>query len=238
MNKSIYTGNISLSNQHSCKFFFKVFKIYKDDLYIKLFSLHYTSYKVLFLFLYTVLLCKLVIAHNPSVNCRFDELSNVRDSGFCTWRPATAVGTEIWHTGNAVIVDSSNFVISSVKKLNNSNSAKNRFAYVQGKFGSSSEGSLESIIISDNIKHLKELKLLYWKVLPLPTLDICIKNTFHDSLNCIDSITGPGQHQWVRRSINLPPSELPFKVCLFYFINYNNLVVLNKYVHIIKYYKK
>lgn len=166
------------------------------------------------LLLYFIFFWTFEIAFNLSIDCRFEKLSNVNNSDFCSWHTTTNNGENIWHTGNTVIVDSTHFFMPLTINSDNFTNLKNQFAYVQGKFGLLSEGIIESPIISDNLSNIKELKLLYWKVLPLPTLDICIKNTLHDSLYCIDSITGPGQDQWIQRSINLPPSKTPFKVNL------------------------
>ena len=44
------------------------------------------------------------------VDCNFDRLSGRDDSGFCGWRPDFD-GAQIWHTGNAVLLDSANSII-------------------------------------------------------------------------------------------------------------------------------
>lgn len=122
-------------------------------------------------------------------------------------------GSKIWHTGNAVLVDSANSVIHA--STNPENNVNNRFAFVQGKYGSSTGGHLESPLITHGLDAHNELKLSYWKTDPQPILDICLKDSMDQSLNCIDSIIGPGQPQWVWRSIELPKADLPFRVSLF-----------------------
>lgn len=91
-------------------------------------------------------------------------------------------------------------------------SVNNRFAFVQGKFDSPMGGQLESPLIRNGLNALNELKLSYWKTDAHPIMDICLKDASDEALNCIDSIIGPGQPQWVQRSIELPKTDLPFQV--------------------------
>lgn len=59
------------------------------------------------------LLCAAVLRSTLAASvadCKFDRLSGKDDAGFCGWRPDLD-GGQIWHTGNAVIVDSANSIV-------------------------------------------------------------------------------------------------------------------------------
>ncbi|KAI1730751.1 MAM domain, meprin/A5/mu domain-containing protein [Ditylenchus destructor] len=180
----------------------------------------------------TLVFTKFQAQGKSPLDCTFDQLSDSRDTGFCQWRPARgkaaapANSALLWHTGNAVLVDSANSVVprSSFMQMDKNGINNNRFAYVQGHFGNPTEAAIESPILgkSNNTNNEKsiwieqhnDLKLSYWKANTSPTLDICLKDEADDELNCIDSIQGPGQQQWVRRSVELPKSEMPYRVVL------------------------
>lgn len=123
----------------------------------------------------------------------------------------------MWHTGNAVLVDSANSVVH--------NTPNNRFAFVQGKYGNSGNGHLESPLIVQNLDERRELKFSYWKADPQPILDICLQDTSRQTLNCVDSIIGPGQQQWIRRTIQLPKSDFPFRVSLLKLLRRNFILM-------------
>ena len=46
------------------------------------------------------------------VDCNFERTAE-NTLGFCGWRPDSENGIRIWHTGNAVLVDSVNSVVRS-----------------------------------------------------------------------------------------------------------------------------
>uniref|UniRef100_A0A915EJ03 MAM domain-containing protein n=1 Tax=Ditylenchus dipsaci TaxID=166011 RepID=A0A915EJ03_9BILA len=160
------------------------------------------------------------------LDCAFDHLSNSQDSGFCQWQPSSrqeGAGAQLWHTGNAVLVDSANSVIRSpsqpfsypFKSKNGGALPNNRFAYVQGQGAKGpTEGAIQSPLLEaeDGMVEHQDLKFSYWKANASPTLDICIKYNADEELRCIDSIQGPGQNQWIRRAVELPLNELPFRV--------------------------
>uniref|UniRef100_A0A915LG02 MAM domain-containing protein n=1 Tax=Meloidogyne javanica TaxID=6303 RepID=A0A915LG02_MELJA len=79
-----------------------------------------------------------------SINCTFEKIKEEED--FCGWKPENS----IWKTGNEVLVDSVNYVIHS-------SSGGDRFAYVQGHYGSPLEGKLSSPLISSDKKLLQRI---------------------------------------------------------------------------------
>jgi hypothetical protein len=100
-----------------------------------------------------------------------------------------------------------------------------RFAFVQGRYGAPTEGSLRSPLVHDRLllggeqpqqqqQNRRLLRLTYWKASVSPSLDICLEEETGQPLRCVDSIQGPGQQQWVRRSVELPAEERPFRVVL------------------------
>ncbi|KAI3420274.1 hypothetical protein GPALN_003588 [Globodera pallida] len=140
-------------------------------------------------------------------DCSF-ELFPLNGKGFCTWRPDNEQSALLWHNGNAVLVDAANSLVHST------GGAENRFAYVQGRFGAPTEGSLRSPLVVDRLEMPGELTLSYWKASASPSLDICVEEDEEEPLRCVDTIQGPGQQQWVRRALELPRAEKPFRVVL------------------------
>nr|CAD2188755.1 unnamed protein product [Meloidogyne enterolobii] len=133
-----------------------------------------------------------------SINCTFEKIKEEED--FCGWKPENS----IWKTGNEVLVDSVNYVIHS-------SSGGDRFAYVQGHYGSTLEGKLSSPLISPD---KKLLRFNYWKLSNTPSMDICIEKEENENKieKCIDSIQGLGENQWILRMIELPKEEKNFKI--------------------------
>uniref|UniRef100_A0A914GSX3 MAM domain-containing protein n=1 Tax=Globodera rostochiensis TaxID=31243 RepID=A0A914GSX3_GLORO len=147
----------------------------------------------------------------PSPPAPFDcsfELFPSNGKGFCTWRPDNEQSALLWHNGNAVLVDAANSLVHST------GGAENRFAYVQGRFGAPTEGSLRSPLVVDRLEMPGELTLSYWKANASPSLDICVEEDEEEPLRCVDTIQGPGQQQWVRRALELPRAQKPFRVVL------------------------
>uniref|UniRef100_A0A7E4VUU4 MAM domain-containing protein n=1 Tax=Panagrellus redivivus TaxID=6233 RepID=A0A7E4VUU4_PANRE len=134
-----------------------------------------------------------------SIDCDFHKRN------FCNWQPASVDSADLWQTDNAVIVDSVNSITSSAD-------GDDGFAYVQGGLGAPSMGSLESPELEPQGK--KELKFAYRKTASTPILDVCLKPSKSFDLQCIDSISGPGQQQWIRRTVPLPTMTKPFRIVL------------------------
>lgn len=158
------------------------------------------------------------------MDCNFERTAE-NTIGFCAWRPDTENGIRIWHTGNAVLVDS----VNSVVRSSNGGEGKfffifgknllhfhtgDRFAFVQGRYGAPTEGTLRSPLVHDRLGQRRLLRLTYWKAAVSPSLDICIEEDSGEPLRCIDTIQGPGQQQWVRRSVEVPAEERPYRVVL------------------------
>ncbi|CAK5076234.1 unnamed protein product [Meloidogyne enterolobii] len=137
---------------------------------------------------------------NSSINCTFEKIKEEKDENFCGWKPEN----NIWKTGNEVLVDSVNYVIHP-------SSGGDRFAYVQGHYGSPLEGKLSSPLISSD---KKLLRFNYWKLSNTPSMDICIEKEENKNKieKCIDSIQGLGENQWILRMIELPREEKNFKI--------------------------
>jgi hypothetical protein len=63
--------------------------------------------------------CFISIYGTPStlastIDCSFElKGENAGNNGFCGWRPDNEGGIRIWHSGNAVLVDSVNSVVRS-----------------------------------------------------------------------------------------------------------------------------
>jgi hypothetical protein len=105
-----------------------------------------------------------------------------------------------------------------------------RFAFAQGRFGAPTEGALRSPLIHDRLRQNRLFRLTYWKASASPSLDICLEEMAEEPLHCVDTIQGrgiiyeyihflgeiigPGQQQWVRRSVELPAEERPYRVVL------------------------
>uniref|UniRef100_A0A1I8BXT5 MAM domain-containing protein n=1 Tax=Meloidogyne hapla TaxID=6305 RepID=A0A1I8BXT5_MELHA len=151
------------------------------------------------LFIFFLIICQINFTLTTySINCTFEEIKE--EENFCGWKP----DSDIWKTGNAVLVDSVNSVIHS-------SSGGDRFAYVQGHYGSPTEGKLKSPLISSD---KKLLRFNYWKVSNTPSMDICFVKEEKNKLieECIDSIQGLGQNEWILRIIELPKEEKNFKI--------------------------
>ncbi|KAE9553028.1 hypothetical protein FO519_003747 [Halicephalobus sp. NKZ332] len=131
-----------------------------------------------------------------TIDCDF----NKRD-GFCGWRPTSIDSADLWRIGTEVVVDS----VNSISKEDDS------FTYVQGQYGTPSTGSLESPKIIPT-RNRKEFKFSYWKAASTPILDICVKESSAYELNCLDSISGPGQQQWIRRTVSIPVMAVPYRI--------------------------
>ncbi|CAD5208360.1 unnamed protein product [Bursaphelenchus xylophilus] len=121
----------------------------------------------------------------------------------CGWKP-NEEGSQIWHTGSTVFVDSAHSIIKPGK-------SNDRFAFVQGQYGSS-EGELISPILRTAPGMTNQLRFSYWKSAFEPILDICLKYIAEDRLECIDAIVGGGEEKWVKRTLDLPSSSEPFSV--------------------------
>ncbi|CAD5205460.1 unnamed protein product [Bursaphelenchus okinawaensis] len=148
-----------------------------------------------------LLLLPPVLAQSP-IDCNFDDNEDVKGP-LCGWKPDEE-GSQIWHTGNAVLVDSAHSIIKPGK-------SNDRFAFVQGQFGSS-EGQLVSPILRTAPGMTNQLRFSYWKSAFEPILDICLKYITEDRLDCIDAIIGGGEEKWVKRALDLPSSSEPFSV--------------------------
>ena len=146
-----------------------------------------------------------------SVDCDFN-----RKDGFCGWIPTSIDAADLWRIGTEVIVDS----VNSISKGGNKFCIKiylinkpldDSFTYVQGQYGSPSTGSLESPEITPT-NNKKEFKFSYWKAASTPILDICVKESSAYDLDCLDSISGPGQQQWIRRTVSIPVMAVPYRI--------------------------